>query len=376
MAAITFLISILGLLQISSGLLERQLQRRKLAALGPLQPLPTDLGVTPSQGISPSDPRFPRAEFEHLLATKFMPVNLDIPGTRVHHFDPPILTFESLLASDECDQIITDVEASGTLAPSQIGANTVGTDANTYSSRRTSETALLDAKLCQAHPSLGPHRSRLHEVSRQILHEGLWSPPGQLPPSGYFCFELLQVTRYVAGQQFMAHEDGFPDDGVRENRFQRRATVLFYLNDVPVAEGGATKFVELEGIALQPRRGTVALFFPATTTGVSDSRTLHAAAPAEKKWVAQQWVAWGTNAVGSEAQAQAERGGGRRTTAAGALGDQAALHALFGADATTSVLGANDKNTSSSRGKPSHPGGGNRKRGKGGGKKSGGGFGQ
>lgn len=46
-------------------------------------------------------------------------------------------------------------------------------------------------------------------------------------------FEALQVARYDEGQYFMEHEDGFPLMTAKQNRFQRLATILVYLNDVP-----------------------------------------------------------------------------------------------------------------------------------------------
>lgn len=36
-----------------------------------------------------------------------------------------------------------------------------------------------------------------------------------------------------AGQHFLAHEDGFPGAAALEKGYNRRATLLVYLNDVP-----------------------------------------------------------------------------------------------------------------------------------------------
>ena len=54
-----------------------------------------------------------------------------------------------------------------------------------------------------------------------------------------------------------------------QNGFQRRATLLVYLNDV--AAGGATRFEHL-GFAVQPRAGDALLFFPALADGSPDAR--------------------------------------------------------------------------------------------------------
>lgn len=64
-------------------------------------------------------------------------------------------------------------------------------------------------------------------------------------------------------------QDGFPAELAAGNGFQRRATLLVYLNDV--AAGGATRFDHL-GFAVQPRKGSALLFFPAFADGSPDAR--------------------------------------------------------------------------------------------------------
>ena len=49
----------------------------------------------------------------------------------------------------------------------------------------------------------------------------------------------MQVAHYQPGQHFLSHEDAFPRDITVKKGYQRRATLLCYLNDVPV--GGQTK---------------------------------------------------------------------------------------------------------------------------------------
>ena len=44
----------------------------------------------------------------------------------------------------------------------------------------------------------------------------------------------------VSGQHFLSHEDAFPPDIAKTKGYQRRATLLVYLNDV--AQGGQTKY--------------------------------------------------------------------------------------------------------------------------------------
>lgn len=101
--------------------------------------------------------------------------------------------------------------------------------------------------------------------------------------------EGLQVATYEKGEYFLSHEDGFPKPLVEQNKFQRRATVLLYLNDV--SEGGTTLFDWL-GVSVKPEKGKALIFFPSFANGLPDDRTLHSAQDAvDNKWVAQQWVA-------------------------------------------------------------------------------------
>lgn len=44
---------------------------------------------------------------------------------------------------------------------------------------------------------------------------------------------LSQGFLCAAGQHFLAHEDGFPASAALEKGYNRRATLLVYLNDVP-----------------------------------------------------------------------------------------------------------------------------------------------
>jgi collagen type III alpha len=89
----------------------------------------------------------------------------------------------------------------------------------------------------------------------------------------------MQLTHYLlcvvcstfppAGQHFLSHEDGFPSAIALDKGYQRRATLLVYLNDVP--QGGATQFDHL-GFGVQPQRGKALLFFPSFSGGKSDAR--------------------------------------------------------------------------------------------------------
>jgi hypothetical protein len=106
---------------------------------------------------------------------------------------------------------------------------------------------------------------------------------------------VLTSARPTILKHFLEHEDAFPSSLADENRFQRHATVLLYLNTVET--GGETTFSYL-GVSVKPRAGSVLLFFPAFADGQADHRTLHIAQQAiDEKWVVQQWVARGFNST-------------------------------------------------------------------------------
>ena len=66
-----------------------------------------------------------------------------------------------------------------------------------------------------------------------------------------------------------AAQDAFPPSFVQQNRFQRQATLLLYLNDVE--EGGCTHFDQLN-LSIHPKCGKALLFFPAFSNGTPDPR--------------------------------------------------------------------------------------------------------
>jgi hypothetical protein len=139
------------------------------------------------------------------------------------------------------------------------------------------------------------------EIEKLLPHQ-TWVHPSTLPPPGSFSFEAMQITLYHETEHFRPHEDGFPWPLAREKEFQRRATVLMYLNDVP--EGGCTRFTHLD-LAVQPKRGRALLFFPSFIDGRPDLRTLHEAEDAvDVKWVVQQWCTGGVKGRRPVSQAQ------------------------------------------------------------------------
>ncbi|KAG2436497.1 hypothetical protein HXX76_006796 [Chlamydomonas incerta] len=270
------------------------------AGLPPLRPLPVAVPA-PEVGLAPSElPAAVVAEAEALLRERFMPVDLSTPGLRLLHLDPPVITVDGFLPHDVCDDMVRAAEASGRMVGSRIGAGNVAAayGPNALSARRTSRSMMVTPGV--AGPAMDGVVSELHSRGKKLLRsaEGpAWGISGKLPRPRQYCYEALQVTRYDAGQHFLAHEDGFPPHLAASNAFQRHATLLVYLNDCE--QGGATRFDQL-GLAVRPAKGKLLLFFPAFADGSSDPRSLHTACDAvDTKYVTQQWVARGMALAGS-----------------------------------------------------------------------------
>ncbi|GLC40821.1 hypothetical protein PLESTB_000019100 [Pleodorina starrii] len=234
-----------------------------------------------------------RASFEGHLNSLFLPVNLDHPGIRVLNIDPPVLTVEGFLTPLECDDIVRTATDSGLMRQSGVGVG--GYQLKDSGDVRTSSTLAATTEVLAQQPALSAALHVMLSRARCLLR-------GPLPPEGpaafsrpsqpgQAAFELPQVARYQPGQHFLTHEDAFPSSVVASKGYQRRATLLLYLNDC--GEGGSTKFDILD-IAVQPRKGTALLFFPAFSNGVPDRRTLHTATDAvTEKWVTQLWLSVG-----------------------------------------------------------------------------------
>ncbi|PNW80149.1 hypothetical protein CHLRE_08g379950v5 [Chlamydomonas reinhardtii] len=247
-----------------------------------------------------------KGSFDGHLQGLFMPVNLDHPGLRVLNIDPPVLTVDEFMSPEECDAIVAAATASGLMKQSGVGVG--GYQVKDADNVRTSSTLAATTEVLAQHADLSAALNVMLARARGLLQ-------GPLPPAdagaaafarpstpGQISFELPQVARYQPGQHFLTHEDAFPPPVVGAKGYQRRATLLVYLNDC--VEGGATKFDVLD-IAVQPRKGKALLFFPAFSNGINDRRTLHTAQDAvAEKWVTQLWLS-----VGVRTTAAAQNGG-------------------------------------------------------------------
>lgn len=232
--------------------------------------------------------------FKKILSEKYMPVDVDLPNIHILHLDPPIFLVEEVFNNSECLDIIETLKSTGKMTQSTVGAGNLYSTTVKGSSRRTSSSVLINQDLQDAFPDVKRFAETLQEKIFDIFqgHKlGAWGQPGRQPLYQQYCFEALQAAEYQEGQHFLEHEDAFPLNIADENRFQRHATALLYLNDVE--SGGETRFSHL-GISVKPRAGSLLIFFPAFSDGRPDQRTLHIATDAKDvKWVTQQWIARG-----------------------------------------------------------------------------------
>ncbi len=309
--------------------------REKAAALSSSSPSPTSRppppgppirplskSINPVEGILASDTTlYDRKVFSASLIDRYMPIDLDYPGLRIHHLDPPVFSVDNFFTPEECKTMRYAAIGTGRMIQSKVGAGNVHGDAAVAaaSARRTSTSVLVDDSLLTQHPGLLLSTTELQSRGMKLVGGGdkdmttdvtkPWGKSGKLPGPRQYCYEGLQVTQYEQGQYFMEHEDAFPVELARANGFNRHATLLVYLNSVP--SGGETRFDHL-GLSLCPSEGRALLFFPSFSDGTPDARTLHTATTAvDYKIVTQQWIARGFSAVPMLAKKLLEKSGGK-----------------------------------------------------------------
>eukprot|EP00747_Dinoflagellata_sp_TGD_P170560 gnl/TRDRNA2_/TRDRNA2_202434_c0_seq1.p1 gnl/TRDRNA2_/TRDRNA2_202434_c0~~gnl/TRDRNA2_/TRDRNA2_202434_c0_seq1.p1 ORF type:complete len:373 (-),score=80.09 gnl/TRDRNA2_/TRDRNA2_202434_c0_seq1:118-1236(-) len=232
----------------------------------------------------------------NMLAAQFVGVNLTFPGVHVLNIDPPVLKVEGFLTAADCDKFVAAAKASN-MQKSRVG----GGGAN---SLRTSSTLALTQDVLGRSPELRAQLDGLLAQAEKLLRLDAVEVPSTAhgsfrPPSaeGRFAYELPQVASYAPGEHFKKHEDAFPIEIAQNKHYQRRATLLVYLNDVQ--QGGRTAF-NLFSLSVPPRKGDALIFFPAFANGHPDHRTLHEAQDAmDDKWVIQLWVSCGLQGAGA-----------------------------------------------------------------------------
>ncbi|XP_065202590.1 prolyl 4-hydroxylase subunit alpha-1-like [Planococcus citri] len=135
---------------------------------------------------------------------------------------------------------------------------------------RISQTAFIDNRL----PELSLLFERIQDMSDLSLENSEW----------------WQVVNYSPGGFYRVHSDYLPTHGDYVNTSGNRiATLLFYLNDVPL--GGETVFPKLK-LAISPVKGSVLTWHNVLPDGSENSLTYHSACPViiGEKWIFTQWI--------------------------------------------------------------------------------------
>jgi prolyl 4-hydroxylase len=105
--------------------------------------------------------------------------------------------------------------------------------------------------------------------------------------------ETIQGQRYMAGQEFQAHNDWFDTTaeywpGESRRGGQRCWTAMAYLSDVEA--GGETEFPKL-GISFPPQPGLLLMWNNALADGTPNPSTVHSGKPVERgvKYIITKW---------------------------------------------------------------------------------------
>ena len=208
-----------------------------------------------------------------LSASTIPEMRFSYPGLRILHLDPLVMTVDNFFTDAECEDYLKLKDCPGATHELTQSA----TFSSMTASARTSTTWFV--RYQEAHALLAKASALL---GKPVAH-----------------FEEPQLVRYKSGQAFGWHYDAVPPTQLA-NGGQRLATLLVYLNDVPV--GGRTAFRDLQmggtdangsprRVEVEPKRGRAIIFFPSDADGMPDERTLHAGEPTnDEKWIAQLWL--------------------------------------------------------------------------------------
>lgn len=185
-------------------------------------------------------------------------------------YSPRIISFNQLLSSEESDSLIN-------MAKSRLS------DSLTYDFN-SPKTAINTARKSESATFKLADNDFIIKLEQRI-QALLGYPENKTEP--------LQVLRYKVGGHYAPHHDFFDPLNLNfkariEEKGQRQATLLIYLNDVEA--GGSTFFPHL-GLDVLPKKGNALFFSYRTEDGKLDPTLLHAGSPITKgeKWVAVKW---------------------------------------------------------------------------------------
>lgn len=182
------------------------------------------------------------------------------PKIWIANADPLIRVCDDFVSEEEAAVIIQEFESQ--LQRSNVMKSDGGSEPGPA---RTSFTSYLPA----GDPNSESNALRVIDAIENRASMLLGIPVSQI--------ETLQLLRYREGQKYEPHHDYFKND----EKNNRTATALVYLNDLPENSGGETRFPELN-LSIKPVRGRAVMWSNCVVRGenvVCDSRTLHGGDP-------------------------------------------------------------------------------------------------
>jgi collagen type III alpha len=283
-------------------------------------------------------------------AKTYPKIDLSTPGLRVVNQEPPVYMVDNFLQPSECDALISaakseDLESIkyngryvlldhqrlwpifpmiflSAIPKSHILSSALSWESFQQYLTVLGPNALMVGSMILLVPRIGeflaPYVSKdsgaeaksskwtgLGDLTKKhparLAHESLLSRAENLCFAQQARFEKVKVTRYLKGAGQDVHADAYaPPEPGKEKEYlagggQRLAQCLVYLNDVPKEDGGSTKFYHpsVNGLAVQPKKGSALVFFPAFDDATEDARMMHAGETYfgdGAKWTAGTWL--------------------------------------------------------------------------------------
>lgn len=136
----------------------------------------------------------------------------------------------------------------------------------------------LDFSDALADPEMADLAKHYDEIMFSSLGEVINAMPEKDEDWPEMCTDFgYKIQRYAPGQYYHWHHDAHSAN-------YREMTMLWYLNDVPKGNGGATQF-KRQNLSVQPEKGN-AIVFPATWTHVHRAETVKKG----EKYIATTWT--------------------------------------------------------------------------------------
>lgn len=158
----------------------------------------------------------------------------------------PII-IDNFIAHDDCDHLINTYKDN--VQKSRTVNNTTGL--MEVHPSRTSSTFFL------------PDTDSVVRCLKEKVSEYLNVP--------YTHIEGLQLLQYQKGEKYLYHHDYFKSENVKN---QRVHTIIVYLNDLDVSDGGATSFFH-HSLKVQPKKGAAVHFRNMDDSNVLIETSLH-----------------------------------------------------------------------------------------------------